>query len=165
MNRECFSNTWFIYELCLFTFFMNDIEEFNIPIRLNDESLSEFIERNFNDWYTSFVQHWSMHHQTNPCPSKDGQKRSHCMSAIILDGIQTIKRPSCSNKNRYIQTDEFPDRLYIGCGNAPFNNSTSCCDCSKQTILKDSETLLSTNDDHGIYDDPVTGCNVSRQER
>ncbi|CAF4666405.1 unnamed protein product, partial [Rotaria magnacalcarata] len=40
-----------------------------------------------------------------------------------------------------------------------------CESCRESILLKDSETSLLTDDDKGIYDDPLMGCNVSREDR
>ncbi|UJR12449.1 hypothetical protein I4U23_016625 [Adineta vaga] len=62
-------------------------------------------------------------------------------------------------------TSEFPDGIYVGCGNTPKSKSGLCERCKEEEIIHDNETYLKTNDDKGIYDDPTTGCNVSREDR
>jgi hypothetical protein len=165
INRECFSNTWFIYQLCLFTFFMNDTPEFEIPRFTDDSSIYQFFDDNYDRWYTDFVNHWATHHRTHPCQSRDKNDGAGCLKALILDGMQKVARPICTNKNKHETTDEFPDGIYVGCGNTPKSKVGLCESCRKSIILKDDETILFTNDDKGIYDDPMTGCNVSREDR
>ncbi|CAF1322506.1 unnamed protein product [Rotaria magnacalcarata] len=164
INREYFSNIWYIYQLCLFTFFIYDTNEFEIPILLNDALLYHFFDVNFDTWYKRFVEHWSTHHLTHPCRTKDGEVNG-CMLAFIIDGMQKVARPICKNKNKFIRTEEFPDFLYVGCGNTPQWKTGLCKTCQEHQIFSDNETNLTTNDDNGIYDDPVTGCNVSREDR
>ncbi|CAF4595285.1 unnamed protein product [Rotaria sp. Silwood2] len=115
-------------------------------------------------WYKSFVEHWSTHHLTHPCRTKDGEANG-CMLAFIIDGMQKVARSICKNKNKFIKTEEFPDFLYIGCGNTPQSKTGLCEACQIHKILLDNETNLITNDDNGIYDDPTMGCNVSREDR
>jgi hypothetical protein len=144
---------------------MNDIPEFEIPYLLDDSSIYHFFDVNYDQWYSDFVNHWATHHLTHPCRSKEKNEGAGCLRAFILDGMQKVARPICTNKNKYIITDEFPDGIYIGCGNTPKSKSGLCESCRKTTILNDNETFLFTNDDNGIYDDPMTGCNVSREDR
>ena len=143
---------------------MYDIHEFEIPTLLNDISIYRFFDINFDTWYKSFVHHWSTHHLTHPCPTKDGAINS-CMQAFIIDGMQKVARPICKNKTKSITTEEFPDCLYVGCGNTPESKTGLCEICKQHKIISDSETCLITNEDNGIYDDPITGCNVSREDR
>ncbi|CAM4812583.1 unnamed protein product [Rotaria magnacalcarata] len=164
INRECFSSIWYIYQLCLFTFFMSDTHRFEIPTSLSDASIYQFFDKNFDTWYKCFVKHWSTHHLTHPCRAKDAEING-CMLAFVIDGMQKVARPICKNKNKCITTEEFPDFLYIGCGNTPKSKTGLCETCQQQRILSDNETCLTTNDDNGIYDDPTTGCNVSREDR
>jgi hypothetical protein len=144
---------------------MNDIPEFEIPYLLDDSSIYHFFDVNYDQWYGDFVNHWATHHVTHPCRSKEKNEGAGCLRAFILDGMQKVARPICTNKNKYIVTDEFPDGIYIGCGNTPKSKSGLCESCRKTTILNDNETFLFTNDDNGIYDDLMTGCNVSREDR
>ncbi|CAM4888675.1 unnamed protein product [Rotaria socialis] len=106
ISREYFSNIWFIYQLSLYTFFMNDLREFEIPGLLDNNSIYDFFYINYDQWYNDFVNHWATHHRTHPC--------------------------AATRKNI--------DPGY-------------------------SETSLLTDDDKGIYDDPLMGCNVSRGDR
>lgn len=144
---------------------MNDIFEFEIPGTLEDSSIRRFFEENYDKWYKDFVSHWATHHTTHPCLSKDKDEEPNCLKALILDGMQKVARRICINKNKLIVTPEFPDGIYVGCGNTPKSKSSICESCQRAVILKDDETFLSNNDDHGIYDDLVTGCNVSREDR
>ncbi len=143
---------------------MYDIPEFKVPMLLDDLSVYQFFDINYDTWYKSFVQHWSTHHLTHPCYTKDG-KVNGCMLALIIDGMQKVARPICKNKNKYITTEEFPDFLYVGCGNTPQWKTGLCEACQPHPISSDKETQLRTDDDNGIYDDPATGCNVSREDR
>lgn len=144
---------------------MNDISEFEIPTLLNDYSMYHFFDVNYDQWYADFVNHWPTHHLTHPCPSNSKNEDSACLKAFILDGMQKVSRRICTNKNKHVVTDEFPDGIYIGCGNTPKAKSGLCESCQEATILKDNQTFLSSHDDNGIYDDPITGCNVSREDR
>ena len=144
---------------------MNDISEFEIPRLLDRVSIYHFFDCNYEYWYKDFVNHWSTHQRTHPCSSIKNGKNAGCMLALILDGMQKVARPICTNKNRYVTTEEFPDCLYVGCGNTPKGESRLCGECHLKKISIDTETSLITNDDKGIYDDPVTGCNVSRDDR
>jgi hypothetical protein len=120
---------------------------------------------NYDRWYHDFVNHWAMHHITHPCQSKDHNQSPGCMKAFVIDGMQKVGRPICTNKNKHIITDEFPDGIYIGCGNTPKSKSGLCEMCQQIKVLNDCETYLLNNDDKGIYDHPLTGCNVSREDR
>ncbi|CAF3290507.1 unnamed protein product [Rotaria socialis] len=143
---------------------MSDTHRFEIPTSLSDASIYQFFDKNFDTWYKCFVKHWSTHHLTHPCRAKDAEING-CMLAFVIDGMQKVARPICKNKNKCITTEEFPDFLYIGCGNTPKSKTGLCETCQQQRILSDNETCLTTNDDNGIYDDPTTGCNVSREDR
>ncbi|CAF4756908.1 unnamed protein product, partial [Rotaria sp. Silwood2] len=88
------------------------------------------------------------------------------MLAFIIDGMQKVARPIRKNKNKFIKTEEFPGLLYVDCGNTPQWKTGLCESCQQHTILLDNEIyFLLSNDDNGIYDDPTTGCNVSREDR
>ncbi|CAF4747492.1 unnamed protein product, partial [Rotaria sp. Silwood2] len=50
------------------------------------------------------------------------------------------------------------------CGNTPKAKSGLRESCRESILLKDNETSLLTDDDKGIYDDPLMGCNVSRED-
>lgn len=143
---------------------MSEIDQFEIPTLLSNSSLYQFFDKNFDTWYKYFVQHWSTHHLTHPCHAKDEAKNG-CMLAFVIDGMQKVARPICKNKNKCIRTEEFPDSLYVGCGNTPKSKTGLCETCQQDKILSDNETCLITNHDNGIYDDPTTGCNVSREDR
>jgi hypothetical protein len=52
---------------------MNDVAEFEIPMLLDDASVCQFFDKNYDTWYRRFVQHWSTHHITHPCNTKDGK--------------------------------------------------------------------------------------------
>ncbi|CAF1529984.1 unnamed protein product, partial [Adineta steineri] len=156
INRECFSTVWYIYQLCLFTFFMDNISELEIPMSLDNSSIYQFFDINYDYWYRRFVQHWSSHHLIHPCCEKKNEF-NQCMSAFIIDGMQKVARPICKNKNKLIKTDEFPDYLYVGCGNTPQWKTGLCKECEQDKLLRDNETYLITNDDKGIYDDLITG--------
>ncbi|CAF1439920.1 unnamed protein product [Adineta steineri] len=129
INRQYFSDIWFIYQLSLFTFFNNDIPEFEIPRSLDDSCLYDFFNMNYDQWYHDFVNHWAMHHITHSCQSKHNNQSPGCMKAFIIDGMQKVARPICTNKNKHIITDEFPDGIYIGCGNTPKAKSGLCEMC------------------------------------
>ena len=144
---------------------MNNIREFEIPKLLDDRSLYEFFDSNYDRWYGDFVNHWATHHRTHPCQSRKQGEDAGCLGAFVLDGMQKVARRICSNKNKHITTGEFPDGIYIGCGNTPKSKSHLCESCGTSAILNDNQTFLLTNDDNGIYDDPMTGCNVSREDR
>lgn len=87
------------------------------------------------------------------------------MKGFVLDSMQKAARSICTNKNKQEFNEEFPDGIYIGCGNRPKVRTGSCEACRRSIILKDDETPLLTDDDNGIYDDPLIGCNVSREDR
>ncbi|UJR12852.1 hypothetical protein I4U23_017026 [Adineta vaga] len=165
ISREYFSNIWFIYQLCLFTFFMNDTLQLEIPKLLDDLSIYKFFDVNYDQWYSDFVNHWAIHHRTHPCDSTKQFQGADCMTAFVVDGMQKVARVICNNKNKMLVTSEFPDGIYVGCGNTPKSKSGLCERCKEEEIIHDNETYLKTNDDKGIYDDPTTGCNVSREDR
>lgn len=144
---------------------MNDILQFEIPTLLDDSAIYYFFDINYNKWYNDFVNHWAMHHRTHPCHPGRQLEESGCMTAFVVDGMQKVARIICTNKNKMLMTNEFPDGIYVGCGNTPKLKVGLCEDCKQQKIMNDSETYLKTNDDKGIYDDPMTGCNVSREDR
>ena len=144
---------------------MNNMDQFEIPSLLDDNSIYNFFDTNYDQWYNDFVNHWTTHHQTHPCTLKRKNIDSGCMSCFVLDGMQKVARPICTNKNKIEFTEEFPDGIYIGCGNTPRAKSGACESCRESIILKDGETFLLNNDDKGIYDDPLLGCNVSREDR
>jgi hypothetical protein len=144
---------------------MNDMADFEIPSLLDDISIYDFFNINYDQWYNDFINHWATHHQTHPCASTKKNIGISCMKCFVIDGMQKVARPICTNKNKKVTTEEFPDGIYIGCGNTPKSKSGLCESCRRSIILKDSETSLLTDDDKGIYDDPITGCNVSREDR
>ncbi|CAF3875966.1 unnamed protein product [Rotaria magnacalcarata] len=164
ISREYFSNIWFIYQLSLYTFFMNDLREFEIPGLLDNNSIYDFFYMNYDQWYNDFVNHWATHHRTHPCAATRTNIDPGCMKCFVLDGMQKVARPICTNKNKQEYTEEFPDGIYVGCGNTPKAKSGLCESCRQSILLKDSETSLLTDDDKGIYDDPLMGCNVSRED-
>ena len=43
ISREYFANTWYIYQLCLFTFFMYETSEFEVPVSFGDASIYQFL--------------------------------------------------------------------------------------------------------------------------
>jgi hypothetical protein len=144
---------------------MNDMADFEIPSLLDDISIYDFFDINYDQWYNDFVNHWATHHQTHPCAPTKKNIGICCMKCFVIDGMQKVARPICTNKNKQVTTEEFPDGIYIGCGNTPKSKSGPCESCRRSIILKDSETSLLTDDDKGIYDDPIMGCNVSREDR
>ncbi|CAF4719548.1 unnamed protein product [Rotaria socialis] len=98
------------------------------------------------------------------CSNKK-EYRSWLYEMFCLGWHAKVARPICTNKNKQECTEEFPDGIYIGCGNTPKAKSGLCEPCRESILLKDSETSLLTDDDKGIYDDPLMGCNVSRGDR
>ncbi|CAF4374291.1 unnamed protein product [Rotaria sp. Silwood2] len=157
ISREYFSNIWFIYQLSLYTFFMNDLRDFEIPGLLDNNSIYDFFYINYDQWYNDFVNHWATHHRTHPCAATRKNIDPGCMRCFVLDGMQKVARPICTNKNKQECTEEFPDGIYIGCGYTPKAKSGLCESCRESILLKDSETSLLTDDDKGIYDDPLMG--------
>lgn len=144
---------------------MNDLHECEIPSLLCDKSIYEFFDINYDQWYNDFVNHWATHHRSHPCPTTRNNLDAGCMKSFVLDGMQKVARPICINKNKQESTREFPDGVYVGCGNTPKAKSGLCESCRESTILRDSETSLLNDDDKGIYDDLLLGCNVSREDR
>ena len=80
-------------------------------------------------------------------------------------GCKKLHDPYAKIRINFITTEEFPDCLYVGCGNIPESKTGLCETCKQHKIISDSETCLITNEDNGIYGDPITGCNVSREDR
>ena len=146
INRASFSNIWFIYQSCLYTFFMNDIAEFEIPMLLDDLSICEFFDVNYDQWYNDFVNHWATHHQTHPCASTKQNENARCMKSLVLDGMQKVARPIYTNKTKHEITNEFPDGLYVGCRNTLESNSGLCESCKQCNYHTERYGNLSINE-------------------
>lgn len=96
-----------------------------LPRHVKSE-LDDFIDENFDRWYTQFVKFWGNHCSIQSCTTK-------CSRAIIIDGHMKIKRRLCHNQTLpLVPPRPFElifDTITVGCPESPAFNSLYCNKC------------------------------------
>lgn len=133
LERRLLERIFLIYSMIQFEFFMGNEHTFlprHVKLQLDD-----FIDLNFDRWYTEFVTFWSKHSSVKPCATK-------CTSAIIIDGHMKLKRRLCYNqKLPLVPPRPFElvfDTITVGCPETPAYNSKFCQKCISSRL--DSNT-------------------------
>ena len=152
LDRRLFERLFIIHGLVEFQLFMGNGELFhNQPCaflpRNPFSEIDNFIMRNYDHFYKTFVQFWSTHKVFHPCKSssKGVVDDDLCSTAMICDGHMKIRRRLCSNPNVPLHLplhfDPLFNELIVGCCHSPRINGQLCESCERDntTVEKTSK--------------------------